>query len=329
MRGLLGRVRATPQGGVIACGTSGNTALDVALQRVTHSQCAAVPTEALEEAVRLAGESEDALATVLRHVEEHATAPGREWRRVHGALALLERLMRPRPSGGHSRGPLVGRIWFDTKLQARLKTLSHFDFPEDPRVALVVRRAALTAQNTADKYLDACSDEELSTAPDSRDPLDSSRSAGSAQSGDTAVEKRKATTPRQLTPRSPEVLPQRDSPATPSLVGRPAPLEASTLEPPRRRQDTTAAAANAAGDFRRAASALDALREPDTRQPSLKTRQPSLKASPSALATRSSWESTAEPRRCCWCLRRAGRQAVPTAEPGEADGDIDEVDSLL
>lgn len=191
MRGLVGQLRRPVRAAAgVASGSRGpHSELETALRRVTHSDCAAVPSEAVYEAVRLASESEESLALVLRHVEENIAAPPREWRRVHGAVALLERLLRPGPAAGRCSESLVGRVWYEVKVQERLKVLATFDYPEDPRVALLLRRAAVAAQAEAEKQVLADSlgyEEEGSTAPDSRS--DSARSGNSAPSDGPGAE---------------------------------------------------------------------------------------------------------------------------------------------
>lgn len=162
MRGLISRVARTS--GVACAGTP----LEVALRQVMHSECAAVPQESLAQVVRLAAESESALIFVLRRIEEGAVAPPTEWRRIHGALLLLERLMRHK-GGDHlscrDSGPLVGRLWFEAKMETRLKVLVDFEFPQDRRVAILIRRAATSAQRVAETALpaDGIFEEYLST----------------------------------------------------------------------------------------------------------------------------------------------------------------------
>lgn len=151
MRGFLARVQAarTPEQN-----SSPNTAaavpgLDALLQRITA--CAAIPREDLDQAANLACQSESALAILLRHIEENSAAPAREWRRIHGALALLERLIRARGCEGEA---LVGQAWYEAKMQDRLSNLERFEFSEDSRVSQLVQRAVANAQSAAEKYLD-------------------------------------------------------------------------------------------------------------------------------------------------------------------------------
>ncbi|CAE8658274.1 unnamed protein product, partial [Polarella glacialis] len=109
----------------------------------------------MQEVLRHARDSESSLAVVLRHVEENLAAPPHEWRRIHGALCLLERLLRPVAEAGAADCDevLVGRSWFEAKMQGRLSVLEHFDYAEDPRVVKLVRRAATAARQTAERHV--------------------------------------------------------------------------------------------------------------------------------------------------------------------------------
>mmetsp|Transcript_118844 Transcript_118844/g.236778 ORF Transcript_118844/g.236778 Transcript_118844/m.236778 type:complete len:308 (+) Transcript_118844:133-1056(+) len=153
VRGLISRVVRTS--GAACVGTP----LEVALRQVMHSECAAVPQESLAQVVRLAAESEEDLCLVLRRIEEGAMAQPTEWRRIHGALVLLDRLMRHKGGGdrGSCRdsGPMVNRLWFEAKMETRLKVLVDFEFPQDKRVAILIRRAATAAQSAAETVLSA------------------------------------------------------------------------------------------------------------------------------------------------------------------------------
>lgn len=168
MRRFLARVPAFKGNAVPAVSSTstagsprGNTELGNLLRRVTHTECAAVPAEALQKVVRSACESEDALAIVLRHVEANVAAHPLEWRRIHGALAILERLVRP-GAGDQGSGSkayddegLVGRVWYEAKLESKLKDLASFEHPEDRRIGTLIRRAAASAQRTAEQYFRA------------------------------------------------------------------------------------------------------------------------------------------------------------------------------
>ncbi|CAJ1350041.1 unnamed protein product [Effrenium voratum] len=114
--------------------------LEQALRRVTHTDCAAIPAEDLRVAVSMVS-SEEALAHTLRHIQDNVSAPAAEWRRINGALALFEAL-------AYKEGDL-GRSWFEVKMENRLKELQNFSHEEDPRVALLIRRAANSAAQAA------------------------------------------------------------------------------------------------------------------------------------------------------------------------------------
>lgn len=171
MRGFLARVQAarTPQQN-----SSPNTAtavpgLDALLQRI--AACAAIPREDLDQAASLACQSESALAILLRHIEENSAAPAHDWRRIHGALALLERLLRARGCEGET---LVGQAWYEAKMQDKLSNLERFEYSEDPRVSQLVQRAAANAQSAAEKYLDEDSAIDCVKEPPAEDETDSS-----------------------------------------------------------------------------------------------------------------------------------------------------------
>ncbi|CAJ1448858.1 unnamed protein product [Effrenium voratum] len=86
--------------------------------------------------------SEEALAHTLRHIQDNVSAPAAEWRRINGALALFEAL-------AYKEGSDLGRSWFEVKMENRLKELQNFSHEEDPRVALLIRRAANSAAQAA------------------------------------------------------------------------------------------------------------------------------------------------------------------------------------
>lgn len=161
MRGFVARVRgrAAPSGDTVCCMPGSPTrapAIGVELRRITHSDSAVVPPEALNEVLAIAQGSEQALALALKHLEENLSAPPSEWRRIHGSLLLLRRLLGTSPPAhapsvaGRSDSPdrqqegelLIGRDWFEVKAQTVLTKLVDFELPEDPRVGVLVRRAA-------------------------------------------------------------------------------------------------------------------------------------------------------------------------------------------
>lgn len=152
----------TTAGGYTAVGNT-DAALMAALKKVTHSGTATVPREALREVERLADESEDSLAIVLKHVEENLRVPSKEWRTIHGALKLLEHLMR----GSEKEASLVGKMWYEVKVQVRLQELDNFSHNEDSRVAMLISRTAAAVRRTAETTILADQDQESpgSTSP--------------------------------------------------------------------------------------------------------------------------------------------------------------------
>lgn len=134
-----------------------DTALGKALRSITHTSSAAVPKEALAEALRLAIDNEENLAQVLRHVEDNVAASPKEWRRIHGGLQLLDQLLRP------TRGEvLVGNIWFECKILSRLQDLKTFTFAEDRRVTSLVQRAAVNVEKSFKIQKAKCAEDDLS-----------------------------------------------------------------------------------------------------------------------------------------------------------------------
>lgn len=356
MRGFIGRVRdvaaaATSRSAAAtlreaaagACSAVGDSELEAALRRVTHSDCAAVPSEALHAVINLASESEEALAVVLRHVEEHATAPKAEWRRIHGALALLERLLRTRPDPAHGwSGPLVGRIWYEAKMQDRIQALTCFEYVEDNRVALLIRRVA-TSVRTAAEEAHSLADDQENPLDQERSPAADSRPESARSGGSGAVFNAVAggSSPSSSGGGCGE------SKVAPSLMGRPT-ASASACGGGCGRAEASAAAAAAAanGSLRNAASALDALRDPGTR-----SGRPPVVACRGGTDARGSSEERvgnsaegAQPRLqsalcrcCCLCLRRrqgpsASSGAVAGTPKDQADTEepvYGEADSLL
>lgn len=153
MRSLLARARdvrdvaRTKLDGAVATVAAARretSQLDLALRRVTHTDCAAIPAEDVQNALQLILESEDSLAKALRHIQENVVAPAEDWRRINGALALFEAL-----ASSKEGAALVGRSWYEVKMEARLKELQNFSHDSDPRVATLIHRAALGASRAA------------------------------------------------------------------------------------------------------------------------------------------------------------------------------------
>eukprot|EP00439_Symbiodinium_sp_Y106_P038899 s4308_g4.t1 len=69
---LAERARRAASGAASALRAKGHPAseLEKVLRRVTHADCAAIPAEDLEAAVRWAKRSEEALAKSLKHIQE-------------------------------------------------------------------------------------------------------------------------------------------------------------------------------------------------------------------------------------------------------------------
>jgi len=302
-----------------ACSSGGDSDLQVALKQVTHSGSAAVPPEVLDEAVRLASDSEDAIVLSLRHIEENVSAPPHEWRRIHGALQLLERLLRPRAASSSSSSSsglvcsdvLVGRVWYEAKMEERLNTLVNFEYQEDDRVALLVRRAAVSAQNSAQKNLpahdwDDDASPDLCTRLESRP--DSEQSGGSsacANNGNTRISKRQS------------VQSQCNSPPV-SIIGCSTVNDGANVNDP----------ILASNRVRNAAAALDALNDSSTR---CGRSGQDAKSSPPHSQVSDHHKGMQTSLRCCCCFRR--RQIRSRGGTGDCDTDLevegDEADSLL
>lgn len=291
---------------LVSCRSGGNAALDAALRRVTHSDCAAVPPEHVQEVVCLASESEEALAIVLRHIEEHIFAPGEEWRRIHGTLALLERMVRP-PSSSGAKGweeedALVGRTWYEVKVQDRISALMCFEYSADPRVVVLMRRAANLVRAAAEQYVlsDTVETERASTTVPGSPLAGASDSAGegcgegpvaplqwpaAAEVAATVIGKSGAQSPLQA-------LPGRQK----------SPGEGGALEP--------ADAADAAKKLKSTALSLDALRNPATREGAA-TRSPELGKKPPTSGLR-----------CCCCRRLRGSAAAKEGERSDEEAGL-------
>lgn len=345
MRGLVGRLRApvVPQA---LCTPSTSTPLDLALRRVTHTDCAAVPSEAVHEVVRLASESEEALAIVLRHVEDNACAPARDWRKINGAIVLLERLINPGPAGGNtpkgaqsknSRSEsLVGRMWYEAKMEDRLKDLDNFHFPEDQRVATLIKRAASATLKAAESKLPV---DDVTTSTDITNEIrleSGTQHLGEVPAGGTNMEKMHngghekagarssveqshsdqsslAECHRRISPSQKASDESRGVSAT--AVGRPS------LRMDRAGTDEMEAAASAKNaNLQNVASALDALRDTGTRweapptPPSSDEEQPITKQS-----SKKSSPDEASYSFCCCCRRR--QRPESTEPPGDNEDD--------
>lgn len=296
------------------------------------------------------------MAVVLRHVEENASAPLREWRRIHGALALLERLLRPGAVAGARSDAygedLVGRVWFEAKMEARLKELASFDYPEDKRVALLLRRAAAAAQAAAAENVlkdeDDLDSQEQSTAPDSHSEgglsVPSDGPAGTDGPDSSAGSRHRASPQASapvLPPSSSEssgLLPgsslrgeaigkslsdggSRQSLSGPRLstAGPGSPMGKSLSE--RREDDLKAACTVTNNKLRDTASALDALRDTGTRWRDPKEYETGN--GKDAGTNAGGFVPRSRLCRLCCCCRRATPPAKSDVETGETEGEGD------
>lgn len=205
--GLVGKLK----GDLLADSAAGSSPLDIALRNVTHTNSAAVPRGAIEEAVRLASEDEESLALALVHVENNVNAAAKDWRRINGALALLESMLRP----GLNGECLVGCMWYEAKMAERLKTLSNFHYEEDTRVQGLIQRTATAAMRAAELHvstqgasLDAPPETERACASNSEkactggndegENTPTSEQAGTGGSGTAKLGRRPSPTPPEV-----------------------------------------------------------------------------------------------------------------------------------
>lgn len=338
MRSLLKQAQDVARGGpvkLVQAPPSPHAQLNAALRRVTHTNCAALPQEAIREAVCLACQNEDALALVLKHIEENVNAPASAWRRVHGALALLEALLKPSPSAGtreRSAGDLIGSAWFEAKIQDRLNALQTFQDPGDPRVGGLIRRGAASVCAAAVRYLNN-PDTQISMVPsmvpDSHS--DSAGSTGSSRSDSTADGKSRQSG-------SADIPSQRSDNGPATVIGR--------IDAEQRTEDTDHEAAkslheNIRSGVRNATLALDALRHtgvnalraPPSSHDSLSTkrfseamqRQEVKPGSPKPAVNDAKWLQLAW--RLCCCLRCLRRHHQLPEE--QVTSDSEEINRLL
>lgn len=121
------------------------------LQRLQRAQFAPA-REDLADACALAAESEEARSVVLKEVEDCLHAAPKEWRRIYGALVLLEQLLRHGGERGQDGAgisdSLVSREWLERQ-RTRIDLMASFDYPEDKRVASLIRNGARQAGRAA------------------------------------------------------------------------------------------------------------------------------------------------------------------------------------
>lgn len=113
--------------------------LGIALRKLLNSESAAVPDDVLEELCRRAREDkEGAGSRVSKHVEENLRVDFSKWRRIHGALALIEKALRNNPDVD-----VLGDWGMDVAgLRCRLRELMQFQHGEDERICKLLRNKA-------------------------------------------------------------------------------------------------------------------------------------------------------------------------------------------
>lgn len=280
-----------------ACG-SNNPALSAALRSVTHSTTATVPRETLRMVERMADMNEDALAMVLRHIEENVQAPYHEWRKIHGALKLLEHLMR-----SSKETPLIGKMWFEVKILSRLEALAEFTHDEDTRVALLITRTATAVRLAADRTIMKDGD---SPASSPRVDSDCHHTAGSDRGvGHGIVE-------QGLQGSEGNRSVHADAPSTSfQVIGR----LLADREPPDL-EGTNETADGIADDCERAMQVIAGRRR------ALEALERPAVSTPSSTATSGGSRAESPPRRCCQCfwrspVRTSSGQHPPIAHPSE------------
>lgn len=77
----------------VACNSGGEKPLKVCLRRITESEKINIPPELLAPVVE-ASHDADSRRDIMRHLRECLSEPtGKHWHRIHGGLALVEKLM--------------------------------------------------------------------------------------------------------------------------------------------------------------------------------------------------------------------------------------------
>jgi hypothetical protein len=118
-------------------GSSGNKTLPADLKRITHSGVLDIPKEVLAPVIE-ASNSEEDRPEIMKHVRECLAEPcGKHWRRIYGALVLVEALAKS-GSPALMTETAEGRH-FD--LVQRLSFLEHFE-NSDKRVMNNIRKKA-------------------------------------------------------------------------------------------------------------------------------------------------------------------------------------------
>lgn len=296
--------------------------LVAALQRVTHTNSAVVSADALDAVLKMALKSEESLAVVLKHIEECVITGPQEWRKIHGALKLLDLLLR---EAEKMEEPLVGRLWFETKVQIRLNSLVNFEFAEDSRVALVVRRAALNARTAAEKTILVDEPDSPVSTPRQHCPRKTADSDGEKQadSEDNSPDSKaeligKPMVDRDHDGKDKELDSKRGKPSTARGLDFGQRERSRTEEASKTKQDL-------ASQRRVTVAALEALSDPSTRAgrqalPAAQVSSPSSAGDgPAVLSRARSW------CRCFWLRSSAADNTKQRAQSGE----ISEVSGLV
>eukprot|EP00746_Dinoflagellata_sp_MGD_P014412 gnl/MRDRNA2_/MRDRNA2_131566_c0_seq1.p1 gnl/MRDRNA2_/MRDRNA2_131566_c0~~gnl/MRDRNA2_/MRDRNA2_131566_c0_seq1.p1 ORF type:complete len:391 (+),score=88.42 gnl/MRDRNA2_/MRDRNA2_131566_c0_seq1:161-1333(+) len=138
--GLLEKVRAK----------SDLDPLGAALRKLLNTESAAVPREVLEDLCgRAAEDPEGAGARVGKHIESHLKANSLQWRRIHGALALLDHAVRICPADIEALEKWGIKL---PELRTELRDLKSFDRDKDERVCKLVQNKA----TVVDRELEKC-----------------------------------------------------------------------------------------------------------------------------------------------------------------------------
>lgn len=124
--------------------------LGAALRQLLNTESAAVPKEVLEDLCRRASEDQEgAGGRVARHIESHLKASSSQWRRIHGALALLDHALRICPADVEALGKWGLNL---VELRTELRGLMTFDKDKDLRACKLVQKKA----TAVDKELERC-----------------------------------------------------------------------------------------------------------------------------------------------------------------------------
>lgn len=151
------------------------TPLELDLRRVTDSELMSSPDDALRSIARATVDA-DNRQTIMTHLRQSLSEEsGRSWRRVYGALAIVEELLQTDADGVRELFAETGEgRHFD--LNFRLTFLESFEYDLDLRVQGLVRQRAASLRPKLLKMMEteAAKDEPvegLATAPTSAVPV--------------------------------------------------------------------------------------------------------------------------------------------------------------